>query len=595
MSEYVQRLAQIRENNPEQWKALCFEKSQVVIAGPGAGKTYLLTMKVAKLLLEQVPSPRGVACLTYSRLMARQLKARFEKLAIPNSSRLFVGTVHSFCLAEVVQPYRHLYPEIDFPVPFRIASKDERMAAAKQALLEQEKHGDKEWLEKVLRRLDCYRRQHPNFESIYSMGIDWSRLANRFTSVLLQGKEPSLDFVHLEVVALRMIEKYAFVRKALEARYPWWAIDEYQDLGHPFHKIVCAMLKFTDTEVFAIGDPDQCIYETLSGTSPLYIGQLAQQIHSKNGQEPIRLLRNYRCANELIRASEIILGETRGYQSNDNGGICVCIDCRGGQAAQHQVMLKELLPKLANVFDTSGLSLDQMAILHRNRKTRNGEGLNPIADHLDQWPYSLDKDPEYDNVSEVVEWIEMLALWCSNGEVLFDDLIPFWINLNTDCNMRRPSGICFGLEVRLFEIILKLRDPKTNLADWFSSIVDKLQLTPLLENFRRSRPDDVVEFDRLKAALQQGHRLNTWSLEKFAKGPNRIQLTTLHSSKGTEFDTVIIAGGERLSQIDRRLAYVGITRARKRVYILYCGRSFFVEQLKRNSPEGCKFVTRVLD
>jgi DNA helicase-2/ATP-dependent DNA helicase PcrA len=256
-----------------------------------------------------------------------------------------------------------------------------------------------------------------------------------------------------------MIEGHEFVRKALEARFPWWAIDEYQDLGYPFHRMVTAILQCTGVEVFAIGDPDQCIYETLSGTNPAYIGQLAKQIQVQIGKEPIRLLRNYRCANELIKASEVIIGGRRGYQSNDNGGICVCIECKGGHIAQRHVLLNELLPNLANVFCSSGLSMDKMAILHRFRKTRAGEGLNSIADHLDKWPHSLDKDPEYDSVSEVIEWIELLALWCSNGEVHFDELVPFWINLNADSCTRRLYSNHFGLEVCLFQTLLELRNP----------------------------------------------------------------------------------------------------------------------------------------
>ena len=79
MSEYLKRLADIYKDR-EQRRAFNRNKSCVVKAGPGSGKTYLLTTKVARLLFEQVPAPQGVACLTYSNLLAGQLEEDFEEL-----------------------------------------------------------------------------------------------------------------------------------------------------------------------------------------------------------------------------------------------------------------------------------------------------------------------------------------------------------------------------------------------------------------------------------------------------------------------------------------------------------------------------------
>ncbi|MBI5300487.1 MAG: ATP-dependent helicase [Chloroflexi bacterium] len=338
MSEYLERLAKIEEN-AEQFKALRTDKSCVVIAGPGSGKTYLLTAKIAKFLYERIYPPQGIACITYSRLLARQLHTEIHKIGIQNSSRLFIGTVHSFCLKEIIHPYKQ-FCGFDLPEPLRIASKDERREAIRGALLEQKII--RRDIDNVAKNLDKYRRRYPYCDPIIKESIEWSRLANRYIQLLLSGTEPSVDFVYLEILALYAIEKHKSIRDILEAKFPFLAIDEYQDLNYPFHRMVTSLLSCTNVKVFAIGDRDQCIYEQLQGTNPQYLTELAEQVKTRDNNEPITLRQNYRSADELIRISEIVLGENRGYQSNAKDGLFVCVNCSGGEQGQFHVLLESV-------------------------------------------------------------------------------------------------------------------------------------------------------------------------------------------------------------------------------------------------------------
>lgn len=589
MSEYLDRLAKI-ESNPEQFKALRTNASCAVIAGPGSGKTYLLTAKITKLLLEQIQPPRGIACITYSRLLARQLQAEFRKIGIGHTPRLFVGTVHSFCLSEIIQLYKHLC-NLRLPEPFRIASRKECKVALRQALLEQKiNKNDDYYVDQVLKDLNKYRRRNPYYDSVLEQGIEWSDLANRYTSLLLDKQEPAVDFVHLEVLALRTIEKHDVVRRALEAKYPFLAIDEYQDLNYPFHRMVSHLLENTGMNVFAIGDKDQCIYEQLQGTNPKYIDELANQIKARDGNESITLLRNYRSADELIRISEIVIGGTRDYQSDTENGLFVSVNCQGGLRTQFQVLLKDLLPKILHNPDIPDLS--KVAILHPRRKNV----LGVISDKLEDLPHSLDKEPDYDNSYDLTEWIEQLAQWCVLGMPDFDELAQFWIELNMDINSRRLNSSRFELEIHLFQLLQHLRNSDISLRTWLEDLMQGLNFENLLPEYKKVRPDDVDEFDRLVAATHPQGRMADWTLTRFAKTPNKIQVTTLHSSKGMEFEIVIIMGAEYINKNDRRLAYVGVTRARKKVYWLYSGQSPFVDEIKARSPKpkGFHNLTRSL-
>ncbi|MDD3725141.1 MAG: UvrD-helicase domain-containing protein, partial [Bacteroidales bacterium] len=99
MGYYLEKLEQIKKDD-KQLEAYNSGDSTVVIAGPGSGKTTVLTLKIMKLLLEDIKEPRGLACVTFSREAAREFKERLYKLGYCERKNVFLGTVHSFCMSE---------------------------------------------------------------------------------------------------------------------------------------------------------------------------------------------------------------------------------------------------------------------------------------------------------------------------------------------------------------------------------------------------------------------------------------------------------------------------------------------------------------
>src|SRR6185503_16215113 len=91
--------------NEHQWEAYEARGHCIVLAGPGSGKTKLLTIKMARILAEDVRPPRAVACVTYSTECVRELRRRLAKLGIDESREFSVGTLHGFCLQHVLLPH----------------------------------------------------------------------------------------------------------------------------------------------------------------------------------------------------------------------------------------------------------------------------------------------------------------------------------------------------------------------------------------------------------------------------------------------------------------------------------------------------------
>ena len=298
INDYLQiKLKQI-EADELQLKAYNSEGNTVVLAGPGSGKTTVLTMKVIRLLSESIHPPRGLACLTYSREAAREFQERLKLMGLKKRKNVFLGTVHSFCLKEILIPFSRLYPKYGIPNPIKIISTSEKNKLFKEI---KDSLGF-EYLK--IEEMDKERtRDITGYSKINIPSYDVAlKTAIAFEDRLLQ--EGYIDYISMVKNATILIQNEEYVRRSLEAKFPWLVIDEYQDLGKPLHEMVLGLLSNTKIKLFAVGDPDQSIYD-FQGASPEYLIELSkwEKIDSYT-----RFTNNYRSALEIIDGSETVLG-----------------------------------------------------------------------------------------------------------------------------------------------------------------------------------------------------------------------------------------------------------------------------------------------
>jgi DNA helicase-2/ATP-dependent DNA helicase PcrA len=568
MSQYHSWLRLIAEDEFQD-KAFKKDNHTVVVAGPGSGKTRVLVMKIAKLLREDITPPQGIACLTYTRMMAKELELRLSSLGILDRPNVVMGTVHSFCLGHIVQPFAKLF-ELGLPQPIRIAPTtiwNEAFGQAREAVtgvgFDAKNSADRQFRYAVTR----YHLEHADISF-----TDWT---NQVYAQILQNHYDNLfdqGFVDFDIIvknALKLVVEYNLIRQSLYAKFPWFAVDEYQDLGYPLFRIITEMVNNTAIKLFAIGDPDQAIFD-FAGTDPKYLIELSKR---PDMQPVIKLRYNYRSTKNVVSLSKAILSPYSDYEAvrSDANGTCRIYKC------PQDIDQLRVISQIIQRFQQQGIDSNEIAVLHPWRDN----GLIPISSTLEAHniKYVMDKHPLYDRSMKLIQWMEDLCYWCLKGWrvnddrekslITFEDLLRIWNQIVN--GERSNSEDDTNYRVKLTQVLWNLREEDRLLHEWLSIISEGLRLEAAFDEYQKIYPDEVSEFHQLYELTQPGNELENLRISKFGNVFPAVQLTTLHSSKGMQFDAVIIGGVEkiRLDDNGRRLFYVGVSRAKKEICLVY--------------------------
>jgi len=562
----------------------------MVLAGPGSGKTKTLTVAIARALAEDIAEPRGIACITYNNECAIELEGRLRQLAIEPNERVFIGTVHSFALTQVIFPYaRCVLPELGDEI--RVATAEEQRAAIDRA--HAQTIGGAEDPQARWKFAEAKRRRDVDRENAdwHSVNPELAKFIEAYEGIL--HAKGLIDFDDMPLLALRIVRSHPWVRQALKAKFPVLFVDEYQDLGHALHELVLLLCFEAGIRLFAVGDPDQSIYGFL-GANP----QLLTSLAARDDVREIRLRFNYRSGTTIIAASLAALGEERDYRAPKDtaAGVVNFHPVAGDLDAQAEFVFRDLIPALR----ADGTPFEQIGVLYRAAK--HGDAAAIAAKAQDIPIVRADTNALVKRSSRLSRFVEACAAWVTGG---WKDADPPFHRLAKDATAL-VLGVGSTSEERAIVEAQLMNFLRAGMSDadiaaasthaWLKAFRREV-LTGWMERARTIteewdaidqmiRRTDSEAFDDADLPLSHfGGRI---------EGIGRVNLSTLHSAKGREFDAVVILGANndvipnyyehksegRLREA-RRQFYVGVTRARRKLSLVYQSKahSAFVAEL----------------
>lgn len=532
----------------------------LIIAGPGTGKTHTLVRRIAILSRENGAHEKSLA-ITFTNKAAEEMRERLSQLLEPSLlARVTAGTFHHFCLSILREHGR----KAGLVSNFGIASDDDRRTAATRAWPGASVSQRNKKLEEVSRAktlvAEC---EKPELE-MYDKELRAAGL---------------LDFDDLLLFAVRLLSSHPTIRTSLQQRYRCVFVDEYQDINEVQHELLMSLVGNGNT-ITAIGDPNQAIYG-FRGSDVSFFGRFSE---SFPGATTMFLSENYRTAAHLLKASAYLITAPKSFNVPAltakfllEGRLVIHEAATEKSEAEFVVHRIERLLGGTSMFshDSSRVDADDnvsrtfgdCAVLYRT----NAQSA-PLVEAFERSgiPFQVAGEKplaEYPIVKDVVAVLSQAARQDQKAKAPHSLHI---VNLSEKAIQQLSS--------RVAELLTKPAP-----AEAISFIVDNPAFKAVadVDNISSAALDRLGGIARQSPGLLQF--LDSVLLQQSEDGGSirseKVSLLTLHSSKGLEFQVVFIVGCEKGllpleregkefdSAEERRLLYVGMTRAKERLYL----------------------------
>lgn len=558
-------------NEQQQAAVIHGDGPALVLAGAGSGKTRVLTHRVAWLIQERGMRPDQIMLLTFTNKAAAEMQQRV--MALTGARLPYAGTFHSVC----ARLLRQHAAEIGLSPNYIIYDTDDQLALLKLIAREYSLE-DKRYHPRVLLKMISEAKQQllsPAEYKEFSRGEFQQRVANVYTVYEQRLRESgAVDFDNLLMNVVELLRSSADVRQYYQKLWQHVLIDEYQDTNAAQYALT-NLFTFPNNNLFVVGDASQAIY----GWRGADYRNLVKLRSDYSGLEEYRLERNYRSTSAIVEAaSQVIRNNTRHpvlelwTDREDDRKIELIVARDGGDEAA-QIARK--------IQDDHGDELDDVAILYRtNAQSREFEEALLRAG----LPYKLVGGVAFYSRKEIKDLIAYLAVFLQPNDQISTQralklgkrrfgLFQQWANEVQPKHEAQPIPTAEILEQILTVTSYKDRFDKEDPTD-----LARLENIQELQAVALQFPD-IQEF-LAQLALVGGERVK----ETADEGP-AVTLMSLHAAKGLEFETVFLTGleeglfphsrslqdAEQMEE-ERRLCYVGITRARQQLYISYAQR-----------------------
>jgi len=589
----------------------------LVLAGPGSGKTTVIIARTFYLVSCLGVNPDEILTVTFNKAAQLEMKSRYEKV-FGSVSKATFSTLHSFCYS-VVRDYEKMQGR-----RLKLIEGEKSDSVGKQRILSdiyREINGsniNEEDLEtlaneigfvknKMFKSLDGLKFQTPNFEKIYNAYERYKK-----DNLLI-------DFDDMLTYCLAILKKFPDILASYKSRFRYFQVDEGQDLSKVQFEILKILVESEENNLFIVADDDQSIYG-FRGAEPGHILEL-EGIY--NNLQLIKLETNYRSSRNIVEiSSKFIKNNIERYDKAHNTNNPKALDpvIKGFEDSLSQ--LDFLVEKIKEHQKENS----QIAVLYRNnlsaialveRLSREGISYKLkqnrvyffkhwlIKDILAILRYAInprDNDAFIRIFSRINRYISgamvdnalkyAFDIPIIDAIIMSNDLKPFQVakfhELKEEFNnlsKMSPKDALNYIE-KEFRYFGSVRDFNKNTGASMEYLYNLLGILKTLAVRQKSVRDFLVLIDKLEEKFEKGS--NAGADEGVKEKANPVILSTLHSSKGLEFDAVFMidlanreipgesalkkAGADKddsLMEEERRLFYVGMTRARRWLYLLY--------------------------
>lgn len=602
--------------NDKQSEACCYvDGPLLILAGAGSGKTRVITHRIAYLIDEIGVNPYNILAITFTNKAAKEMRERVDRIVDFGAESVWVSTFHSMCVRILRKHIECLGRGRDFT----IYDTDEQKVVIKEVLkylgLDPKLYPERAMIAAISKAKEGY-MSPDDYERAHATSFRDQQIAKvyrEYQKRLISNN--ALDFDDLIYQTIFLFETNPDVLAEYQERFKYIMVDEYQDTNHT-QFILVKMLAAKYRNLCVVGDDDQSIYK-FRGANIYNILNFEQEY---TDAKVVKLEQNYRSTANILNAANAVIAHNEGrkdktlWTNQDDGELVKFVKYNTGydEASGIVAGIRKLSSK--------GTSLNDVAVLYR---TNNQSRLIEEKLIYEGLPYKIYGGTNFYSRKEVKDMVCYLKLLVNCSD---DTSVKRIINVPRrgigDTTINKINDFAISEGVNFYDALLDIEcvpgvARATEKIKAFTGMIEEIRRMLEGGNFISEVYDEIISqtgyvdelnaegTDEAKARIENINELKNKIVkyEEDAENPNltelleeialvadvdeeedgdKVTLMTLHSAKGLEFPYVFIGGMEeglfpsRLSldsddpdavEEERRLCYVGITRAMKQLFL----------------------------
>ena len=618
--------------NPQQLQAVNhWDGPLMVVAGAGSGKTRVITCRIASLIHERDVNPDAILAITFTNKAANEMLGRVREL-LGSRDTLWISTFHAFCLSIL----RRHADRLSFRTDFAIYDRQDQLSLLKRCMKNLDITEDVFPPKTILQNISGFKNDLllPEDIDLKGFGYDVKMKAAEIYPIYQKNLADSqaMDFDDLLVYTVRLLQKDLDISDFYNGRFKHLLVDEFQDTNAVQYKLV-RLLTQRHKNICVVGDDDQSIYRWRGAD----IANILNFEKDYPGTVIVKLEENYRSTKNILKAASAVVVENKHrkaktlWTGNEPGEPVYYI-----HAEDETDEAETAISEAVKLHQEEGIPLSEIAVLYRtNAQSRSVED----ALRKQQIPYQVVGGLRFYERKEIKDILAYMRVAINpEDSVSLRRIVNLPARGIGKTSLEKLESHANKNRITLYESMLRVKDKNflgsgpthkvvlfvammekfkevcasCQANDFLKEILERSGYMKMLDNDAspesRSRIENINE---LYAAIEQfvdreknnnlRDFLDTTTLasdaDQYDNTQGLLHLMTLHTCKGLEFKAVFIIGMENriLPHVnsmaspeeyeeERRLCYVGFTRAKKKLFLTNAKHRRIFGSLSSNNP-----------